>query len=83
MKKPIIPISDHAVLRYLERVIGVDIEAVRRDIRRKVDLVTAYPGASGILVDGFRYVLAAGAVITVIDVFQPPDRGEAARDDDE
>ena len=34
MKKSIHPVSDHAVLRYLERVHGVDVEAVRREVDR-------------------------------------------------
>lgn len=34
-------ISDHAVVRYLERCHGVDIEAVRRDIANSLDSRTA------------------------------------------
>lgn len=26
-------VSDHAVIRYLERIVGVDVEAIRADIR--------------------------------------------------
>lgn len=74
MKKPIVLVSDHAVIRYMERVIGVDIEAVRDEIRHKVRLSVAHPTATGILVDGFRYVLADGAVVTIIDAYQPHRR---------
>ena len=77
MKKPMVHITDHAVIRYLERVRGVDIEAVRREIRAKVTLAQDYPGATGILVDGFRYALANGAVVTIHDIGQSPARAEA------
>lgn len=32
MKKPAVPVTDHCVIRYMERVMGLDIECVRRKI---------------------------------------------------
>ncbi|TNF21851.1 MAG: hypothetical protein EP318_06155 [Rhodobacteraceae bacterium] len=67
MKKPLHPASDHAVLRYLERVRGVDIEQVRSEIGHKVDLAVTH-GATAIVSEGFRYVLSPeGVVITVTE----------------
>lgn len=82
MKKPGLHITDHAVIRYLERVRGVDIDAVRREIRSNVALATDYPGATGILKDGFRYVLANSAVVTIHDLGSPSVGSDVEPDDD-
>ncbi|MDK3072742.1 hypothetical protein QO034_06440 [Sedimentitalea sp. JM2-8] len=71
MKKPIAQVTDHAVLRYLERVKGMDIEAVRREIGRAVDLHLDHPGACGVVVAGFSYKIAGGVVTTVIAQNRP------------
>jgi len=31
------PVTDHAVLRYIERVMGVDVDRIRRTISEAVD----------------------------------------------
>jgi hypothetical protein len=57
-------VSDHAVLRWLERCQGVDLEAVRRAIREKVrEGVKA--GARCVRIDGLDYVLEGTHVVTV------------------
>lgn len=76
MKKSIAIVTDHAVLRYLERVEGLDVERVRREIGRRVDR-GARLGASGVVVDGIRYVLSPmGSVITIM-IANRPERGQA------
>lgn len=59
-------ITDHAVVRYLERVKGIDIEAARVEIadivRRGVKL-----GAQSVLLDGMRYRLEGNFVVTVVE----------------
>lgn len=66
MKKPRTHVTDHAVLRYLERVRGLDIEALRREIGARVDRACA-AGASGVQIDGFTYQIAHdGGVPTVV-----------------
>lgn len=65
MKKSRVSVSDHAVLRYLERVRGVDIEALRRQIGQRVDHAAAH-GACGIIIDGFGYKIEGGTVTTVL-----------------
>jgi hypothetical protein len=74
MKKPLTPVSDHAVLRYLERVLGLDVEAVRREIGHKVDLAQDHPGACGVVVAGFSYKIRDGVVTTVLQVNRPDPR---------
>lgn len=74
MKKPLHPVSDHAVLRYLERACGVDVEAVRREIGYKVALALDHPGACGVIAAGFKFKLQDGVVTTVIKVTRPDMR---------
>lgn len=64
MKKPRHPASDHAVIRYLERVKGMDIDAVRREIGRVVDQGLE-AGACGVISNGFEYRIEGGCVVTV------------------
>lgn len=64
-RRPDQEVSDHAVLRELERVHGVDVEGVRKDIARKVRRGLDQ-GAVGVLVDGLRYILRQGVVVTVL-----------------
>lgn len=71
MKKPVIPVTDHAVLRYLERVCGVNIEAIRHRIGRKVDLCLDHPTATGVVSDGFLYRIADGRVVRIVQHSQP------------
>lgn len=64
MKKPLHPVTDHAVIRYLERVKGMDIEEIRRSIGKTVD-DGIKKGAIGVVVDGICYKIVEGAVRTV------------------
>ncbi|MEL7167538.1 MAG: hypothetical protein AAGL96_18910 [Pseudomonadota bacterium] len=58
-------VSDHAVLRYIERVYGVDIEGLRKRIERITDEARE-KGASGVNSGGVSYKLSgSGRVITV------------------
>lgn len=66
MKKPIAQVSDHAVLRYLERVEGMDIEAVRREIGRLVDIHLEHPGACGVVVGAWVFKITNEVVTTVV-----------------
>lgn len=56
MKHLPVRISDHAVLRYLERVGGFEIEALRAQLAARV-AKNAAPGISSILIDGHRYMI--------------------------
>lgn len=63
---PLVPsaITDHAVVRYLERVCGVDIRAVRVEIAAIVATGLS-DGACGVIVDGMDYRIEDGHVVTV------------------
>lgn len=65
-----ISVSDHAVLRYLERVGGFQIEALRLSMERRA-AETLLPGASSVIIEGHRFVVsdspAGQIVVTVMD----------------
>ncbi len=70
MKTPVV-VSDHAVLRYLERVGGFNVEGLRRDIQRRMVQNVTGIGAQSVVVDGHRFVVkktaAALVVVTVLE----------------
>lgn len=59
-----IHVTDHAILRYLERALGFDIEALRRGIADKC-AAAIRAGAASKVVDGIRYEFRNGAVVTI------------------
>lgn len=59
MKRPRVSVTDHAVVRYLERVGGFDIDTLRREIARRVQ-AAANAGASTVTIDGAVFVIVAG-----------------------
>ncbi len=65
-----VAVQDHALLRYLERVMGLDLAKVRNQI---ADLVqpAVDVGASAYTADGTTYLLEGGAVVTVIAADSP------------
>lgn len=59
-----IVVTNHATIRYLEQVAGVDMDRIRRGIQRKVrHAVNA--GARSITVDGFEYRISEGRIVTI------------------
>ena len=58
-------VSDHAVVRWLERVHGIDMEFFRDEIRAIAGPAAAV-GAAALRKDGFVYKLSDGAVVTVV-----------------
>lgn len=70
MSRPPYPnVTDHAVLREIERVHGIDVEKIRKHIAKRVAGAVAQ-GACGVLSDGVRYIIRGGSVVTVL----PGDR---------
>lgn len=60
-----VAVTDHAVVRYLERALGLDVEAVRTEIARAVKRGIA-EGASGVRVGGLWFRLEGAVVVTVL-----------------
>ena len=52
-------VSDHAVLRYLERVGGFDIDRLKREIPARLQ-PAASAGARGVVIDGHSYLIEQG-----------------------
>lgn len=55
-------VTDHALLRYLQRVKGLDVEAIRRHIE---DICSGNGGASSIKAEGVRFALTQGGQVVV------------------
>lgn len=74
-------VSDHAVLRYLERAHGLDVDAVRRHLAG-LAVNGARLGASGVIVEKVKLLLRptegdfgeSATVVTVIPVNWPSRR---------
>lgn len=64
-------VSDHAMLRYLERVVGIDVETYRRGVEQRVSAAVEL-GASGLISGGFRYAISDFRVTTVVPVSSDP-----------
>jgi hypothetical protein len=73
-----IRVTDHAILRYLERAYGLDIELVCRHIANRC-ATAAQLEAIGVTVEGVKFVLAASvsetAVITALKPHWPTRPG--------
>jgi hypothetical protein len=76
MKRP--RVSDHAVLRYLERTGRVDLDTIRQEILTP-NLVTAVKaGVTKYKVNGFTFIIENGIVVTVVDSLQKIGPGRQA-----
>jgi hypothetical protein len=58
-------VTDHAVLRYLERVKGFDIAAVRREMLTPGVVAALKAKATAVIIDGVRFQVTDGTIITV------------------
>ena len=63
------PVTNHALLRYLERVCGIDVEAIRGRIHAECSEALRH-GARRITRHGVRYCIRNGRIVTVI--YDPP-----------
>ena len=68
-----LPVTDHAVIRYLERGRGMDIDRIRAEIaelcRRGLD-----QGACGAKADGLEFRIEEGVVVTCQHPTRPDRR---------
>lgn len=71
----VVSVSDHSVLRYLERAKGFDFEPVRKAIKERAELALK-AGSRRILLDGVELVVTHnGVVATAVPSKPPGDRG--------
>lgn len=59
-----ISVSDHALVRYLERVLDIDMERLRAEIGIAC---ARHQGAPCVKAGGARFMIRNGVVVTVID----------------
>ena len=64
-------VTDHAVLRYLERVLGINVEEHRQAIEDKTSQAVNL-GACAVVSDGFRYLLLDENVTSVVPAKSDP-----------
>lgn len=67
-------ISDHALLRYIERILGVDVDAMRSEIMSDAVKSALRAGASGVTVNGVKMVAKDGVIVTVLSEDMRPKR---------
>lgn len=60
-------VSDHALVRYIERVQGISLDDIRDHILTDAVRTSIKAGASAVVVDGVRFVVNNGTLVTVID----------------
>lgn len=61
-----IQISDHALLRYLERACGMEIEAMREELAGILSQVVR-PGRRSVVRDGLRFIFRGDTLATVYE----------------
>lgn len=66
-------VSDHVVLRYLERAMGFNIEIVREHILSICGNAAAI-GATAVRSEGLRFEIADGVIVTVVPDQTGPSR---------
>lgn len=65
---PKVRVSDHAMVRYLERVGGFDMTRLRAELEARV-AATYVLGAPAVVIDGFRFAVRVdqhGPVVTTV-----------------
>jgi len=77
-------VCDHALLRFIERVGGLDVEGLRRHLAESLDRAAGAAEQLGaremtIAADGFHYVVMKGVVITVLTPQMKPKRMKPKR----
>ncbi len=78
MKKPLYRVTDHALVRYLERVEGMDIETLRRQIGRIVQQGIEHE-ANGVISGGIDPAERQVSVVTIISRRAEIERGHKKR----
>jgi hypothetical protein len=60
-------LSDHAVLRFIERALGLDVDAIRKRIMTDVVKDAIASGATTITVEGIRFKVVDGTIVTTLE----------------
>ncbi|MFH0302667.1 hypothetical protein AAFX91_36985 [Bradyrhizobium sp. 31Argb] len=84
MKTRPVRVCDHALLRFIERVGGLDTEALRASLEGSLNRAVTAAGTIGahevvVIADGNKYVIVKGTVVTVLDPRMAPKRIKGRR----
>lgn len=66
------PVTDHAVIRYCERVMGLDMDKIRREVLTPAIKTALSAGASSYTDGEIIYKLAGGQVVTIFKKGEEP-----------
>lgn len=64
--RPAATVSDHALLRYMERVLELDIDGLRENILGDTLLDAMAAGAKSVTIDGVKYEFKGNVVTTIM-----------------
>lgn len=67
-------VTSHALLRYIERVKGIDVDALRDEILTEPVRKALSEGASGVTVNGVQMVALDGVIVTILADGMRPKR---------
>lgn len=70
-------ISDHALLRYIERVLQINIEKVRQQVLTDSVIAAIRAGATGVTVNGVKFVVNGVTIVTTLGEDQQVKRKTA------
>jgi len=76
---PVPRISDHALLRYIERAHDVDLDALREMILTPNIIAAIQAGASGVAVNNVKFVVQGFTIVTVLGEDQRLKRKDGKR----
>ncbi len=84
MKSRPVRVCDHALLRFIERVGGLDTEALRASLEGSLNRAVTVAGTIGarevvVIADGNKYIIVNGTVVTVLDPTMAPKRSKGRR----
>ncbi len=60
-------VSDHALIRYLERRFKLDLDGLRAEILTPERISAIKAGAGRISVDGLKFIVKDNTIVTVVD----------------
>jgi len=73
-------ITDHALLRYIERVHGIDVEAMKSWLLNDAVKSAVVSGAASCIQDGLKFVIKGSSVVTVVPTkLRNPKRFQSKR----
>lgn len=70
-RDPTNPVTDHALLRYLQRVCGFDVEKIRNEIATDTVRAICQSGATSIILDGVIFKIRSNGTIGTVVTNKP------------